>query len=281
MSPSPTVPDVLEHMVTADGISLHVAEFGDGDPVVWLHGSGPGASGMSNFGPNLYSFAGYRNLVFDLPRYGRSDAPVIEEPLIGYAARQVAAALDDLGVTRTHVIGNSFGGSTAIRLAAERPDLVGRLVSMGGSARPDGKFDWPEGLRMLFDYMRGPEPSRELLEGFVRAMVMDQSLVTDELIDARLEASRALHPEIRVVPPDQGDLKPFLDRVRAPTLLIWGREDRFIPLEWALITLRGIRDASLHVIPHCGHWVQVEAREAFERLVLDFLAQDNLAQDQA
>jgi pimeloyl-ACP methyl ester carboxylesterase len=262
-------------MVSADGISLHVAEFGDGHPLVWLHGSGPGASGMSNFGANLPAFAGYRNLVFDLPRYGSSDAPVIDEPLIGFAARQVAAALDELGVRRTHLIGNSFGGSTSIRIAANRPELVGRLVSMGGSARPDGKFDLPEGLRILFDYMRGPEPSRELLEGFVRAMVVDESLVTDELIDARLQASRRVHPEIRVVPPDQGDLKPYLDQVQAPTLLIWGREDRFIPLEWALITLRGIKDATLHVVPHCGHWVQVEAREEFERLVVDFFARDD------
>ena len=261
-------------MVPADGITLHVAEFGEGHPVVWLHGSGPGATGMGNFGPNLPEFAGYRNLVFDLPRYGRSDAPTIEEPLIGYAARQVAAALDRLGVERTHLIGNSFGGSTAIRIAAERPDLVGRLVSMGGSARPDGSFPWPEGLQILFDYMRRPEPSRELLERFVRAMVVDETLVTDELIDSRLEASRRMHPEIGVVPPNQGDLKPFIGKVRAPTLLLWGREDRFIPLEWALITLRGIEQASLHVIPHCGHWVQVEARESFGRFVLDFLGQD-------
>jgi 4,5:9,10-diseco-3-hydroxy-5,9,17-trioxoandrosta-1(10),2-diene-4-oate hydrolase len=272
MTASSTVPPVKDHVVPADGISLHVAEFGEGHPLVWLHGSGPGATGMSNFGPNLPSFGGFRNLVFDLPRYGRSDAPVIEEPLIGYAARQVATALENLGVERAHLLGNSFGGSTAIRIAADRPELVGRLISMGGSARPDGTFEWPEGLRTLFEYMRSPEPDRDLLEGFVRTMVVDQSLVTDELIDSRLEASRPMHPEIRVVPPDQGDLKPHLGKVRAPTLLIWGREDRFIPLEWALITLRGIENASLHVIPDCGHWVQVDAKEEFERLVTDFLA---------
>jgi 4,5:9,10-diseco-3-hydroxy-5,9,17-trioxoandrosta-1(10),2-diene-4-oate hydrolase len=272
MTASPTVPYSNGYLAPADGISLHVTEVGAGHPLVWLHGSGPGATGMSNFGPNLKRFGGYRNLVFDLPRYGQSDAPAIDEPLIGYAARQVAAALDNLGVEQAHLIGNSFGGSTAIRIAADRPDLVTRVVSMGGSARPAGTFEWPEGLRILFDYMSRPEPSRELLEGFVRAMVIDQSLVTDALIDARLAASRRVHPEIRVVPPDQGDLKPHLGKVRAPTLLIWGREDRFIPLEWALITLRGIENASLYVAPHCGHWVQVEAREAFERLVLDFLA---------
>lgn len=269
---APTTGHVTDHMVPADGISLHVTEVGAGHPIVWLHGSGPGATGMSNFGPNLPRFGSYRNLVFDLPRYGGSDAPAIEEPLIGYAARQVAAALDELGVRQTHLIGNSFGGSTAIRIAADRPDLVTRVVSMGGSARPNGKFDWPEGLGFLFEYMRRPEPARELLEGFVRAMVVDQSLITEELIDSRLEASRRVHPEIRVVPPDQGDLKPHLSKVRAPTLLVWGREDRFIPLEWALITLRGIENARLDVIPHCGHWVQVDARDAFERLVLDFLA---------
>lgn len=272
MTASTTLPHAKDYLVPADGISLHVTETGEGHPLIWLHGSGPGASGMSNFGHNLPRFGGYRNLVFDLPRYGGSDAPVIEEPLIGYAARQVAAALDSLGVKQAHLIGNSFGGSTAIRIAADRPELVTRVVSMGGSARPDGAFEWPDGLRALFEYMGRPEPSRDLLEAFVRAMVVDQSLVTEELIDNRLQASRRSHPEIRTVPPNQGDLKPFLHRVRAPVLLIWGREDRFIPLEWALITLRGIDDARLHVVPHCGHWVQVDARDAFERLVLDFLA---------
>lgn len=267
-------PAVVHHRVTVDGVTLAVADQGAGHPVVWLHGSGPGATGMGNFGANLPAFSGFRNLVFDLPRYGASDKPAIDEPLVAYAAGKVVGALRELGVERTHLIGNSFGGQIAIRIAAEHPELVGRVVSMGGSARPDGIVEFPAGLQQLFAYMRAPEPTREGVEAFVRAMVVDASLVTDELIDARLASSRASHPEIRVVPPNQGDLKPVLGQVRARTLLLWGREDRFIPLEWALITLRGIPDAELVVLPHCGHWAQVEAQERFERIVLDFLTED-------
>jgi pimeloyl-ACP methyl ester carboxylesterase len=101
-------------------------------------------------------------------------------------------------------------------------------------------------------------------------MVFDPALATPELIDDRFAASRAAHPEIREVPPNQGNLKPDLGRVQAPTLLLWGREDRFIPLEWALTTLREIENAELRVIPHCGHWVQYEQREYFNRAVREF-----------
>jgi 4,5:9,10-diseco-3-hydroxy-5,9,17-trioxoandrosta-1(10),2-diene-4-oate hydrolase len=135
--------------------------------------------------------------------------------------------------------------------------------------------DYPPGLVTLFEYMRRPEPTRELLEQFVRAMVVDQSLITEALVDDRFAASSLCHPEIRQIPPNQGDLKPHLHRVAAPTLLLWGREDAFIPLEWALITLRGIRDAQLHVIPDCGHWVQIDAKERFEAIVTRFLAEES------
>jgi pimeloyl-ACP methyl ester carboxylesterase len=269
------LPATLEHHdVAADGISLHYAETGSpgGPPVVWLHGSGPGASGVSNFAAVMPAFDAFRDLLFDLPRYGRSDGPAIDEPLVGYGARQVIAALDRLGTGPVRLVGNSFGGAISIRIAAERPDLVERVVSMGGSARPDTITEQPSGLQTLFRYMSEPEPSRELLGQFVRAMVVDQSLITEELIDERLERSRLRHPEIAPVPPNHGDLKPFLSRVEAPTLLLWGREDRFIPLEWALITLRGIPNAELRVIPRCGHWVQLEAKDRFERIVGDFLA---------
>lgn len=263
---------VSGRLVRAGDLRLHVSEYGEGHPVIWLHGSGPGATGMSNFASNLPAFADYRNLVFDLPRYGASDRPEIAEPLVFHAAARVVAALDGLGVRQTHIVGNSFGGAIGIRIAAERPDLVGRLVVNAGGARvKDGAGPSP-GLQILFDYMSAPDPSREGIARFIDAMLADPTLATPELIDQRFAASVRTHPELASIPPDHGDLIPDLPRVRARTLLLWGRDDVFLPLERALLNVRGIPDAELRVIPRCGHWVQVEAREYFNRAVREFFA---------
>jgi 4,5:9,10-diseco-3-hydroxy-5,9,17-trioxoandrosta-1(10),2-diene-4-oate hydrolase len=259
---------VTEHDVMGDGISLHYAEYGTGHPIVWLHGSGPGATGLSNFGGNIASFGDFRNLLFDHPRWGQSDKPAFAEPMIHHSARNIIAALDTLGVSATHLVGNSFGGSVSLRIAAERPDLVRRVVVMGGGARKVGE-ETPPGMQILFRYMAMERPTREALREFIDAMLYDKSLLSDHMLDERLEASLAAHPEI-ALPANYGDLEPDLERVRAQTLLLWGREDAFGSLERALLNLRGIADAELRVIPRCGHWVQYEAREYFDAVVSRF-----------
>jgi 4,5:9,10-diseco-3-hydroxy-5,9,17-trioxoandrosta-1(10),2-diene-4-oate hydrolase len=260
--------------VPAGDIALHVTEVGSGPALVWLHGAGPGATGMSNFRRNLAAFAGYRSLVFDLPRFGRSDKPVLSEPFAPYAAARLAAALDELGVARASIVGNSMGGAVAMKLAADRPDLVDRLVLMApvGTTPDDWSGGIPEGLMAIVEWMR-QGPSRELVERFARLQVHDPAVLTGELIQERLEAASdpavvATNPETNPAP---GDLKPDLARIEAPALLLWGREDRFIPLEWALTALRGIPDAELRVIPRCGHWVQYERPELFNRAAGEFL----------
>jgi pimeloyl-ACP methyl ester carboxylesterase len=258
-------------LVPAGDIELFCVERGSGQHVVWLHGSGPGASGMSNFGANLGAFEGFRNLVFDFPRFGRSDKPEIDEPLTFHAADRIYAALQTLGVERAHFVGNSFGGGVAMRLAVEHPDLVDRLVLMApGGAMPDELKEWPVGLKTLLDYMALPEPSRGRLAAFIRIMLADQAFFTDELLDSRFEASLKAHPEVRT-PPNYGDMKPDLHRIQSPTLILWGREDRTVPPDWAPILLNAIPDAELRVLPNCGHWVMYEKRDRFNTIVGDFL----------
>lgn len=258
-------------LVAAGDIRLFCVDRGSGTPIVWLHGSGPGASGMSNFGANLEAFGDFRNVVLDFPRFGHSDRPEIDEPLTFYSADRVYGALQSLGIGRAHVVGNSFGGGVGMRLAVEHPELVDRLVLMApGGAIPDGLTEWPVGLRTLLDYMALPEPSRERLAAFIKIMLADQAFFTEELLESRFQASRLAHPEIRT-PPNYGDMKPDLHRIQAPTLILWGREDRTLPVEWAPAILRGIPNAELRVLPDCGHWVMYEKRERFNAIVGDFL----------
>jgi len=265
--------DFTTRMIQADGIRLHCTEFGAGPPLVWLHGAGPGASGMQNFGGNVTAFPGRRNLVFDFPRYGGADKPVVRDGLFSYNARQVVAALVTLGVAKATFIGNSMGGATALRIAALRPDLVDRLVVMGSAgAIPEDEPLTPT-LLMMVDVLRNG-PTRDKIAAIGRDFVHDPALVSEAMIDERLRA--ASDPELLASGKDTM-LKPEslvadLPRIEARTLIIWGREDRVLPLRWAQPLIAGVRNAETRIVPHCGHWVQIEHRDWFNRAVADFLS---------
>lgn len=252
-------------------VVLAYTEAGSGFPVIWLHGSGPGATGMSNFGGNLPAFADHHNIVIDLPGWGGSTRSTAM-PLLFHAAQTIERGMDELGIERAHFVGNSYGGGVAMRLAATRPQLVERLVLMApGGVLPDDAPPWPVGLERLFGYMASEEPTWEDMKSFVQMMVYDQSLATDELIRDRYESSLRCHPELPV-PPQFGDVTPDLGRIEAPTLLVWGREDQTVPLTWAPKILHGIPNAELRVVPHCRHWVQYEKATEFNHIVREFLA---------
>ncbi|MDQ0779774.1 4,5:9,10-diseco-3-hydroxy-5,9,17-trioxoandrosta-1(10),2-diene-4-oate hydrolase [Streptomyces aurantiacus] len=257
--------------VEVAGAQVAYTDVGAGSPIVWLHGSGPGATGMSNFGGNLPAFEDYRNIVVDLPGWGSSPRPVTDEPLIFAAAERVCAVMTALGIERAHVVGNSYGGAVAMRIAMRHPDRVDRLVLMApGGVLPADAPPWPAGLDRLFAYMAADKPSRDAMAEFVRLMVFDETLATESLIDERYESSLRAHPELPI-PPNFGDLTPDLHLVAAPTLLVWGREDQTVPLAWASKILEGIPDAELRVLPHCRHWVQYERAPEFNHIVSEFL----------
>ncbi|WP_246086680.1 alpha/beta fold hydrolase [Nocardioides humi] len=119
----------------AGEITLTYYEAGEGEgrlPLVMLHGGGPGASSWSNFGPALPGFAEeYRTILVDQPGFGGSDKPPVVGNYYRFSADAVVALLDRLGLERVHLLGNSLGGGTAMRLALTYPDRVDRLVLMG------------------------------------------------------------------------------------------------------------------------------------------------------
>jgi 4,5:9,10-diseco-3-hydroxy-5,9,17-trioxoandrosta-1(10),2-diene-4-oate hydrolase len=167
-------------------------ELGGGLPLVMLHGGGPGASAWSNFGSALPRFAAdFRTLLVDQPGFGGSDRPPVVGNYYRHAADYVVQLLDELRIERIHLLGNSLGGGTAMRLALSHPDRVGRLVLMGPGGLSLNLFhaDPTEGVQRLMDF--GANPSTEALRAFIATMVVDQSLVTDELVAERLADATA------------------------------------------------------------------------------------------
>jgi 4,5:9,10-diseco-3-hydroxy-5,9,17-trioxoandrosta-1(10),2-diene-4-oate hydrolase len=271
----------------AGGMRLHYHEAGPppgGTPVVLLHGGGPGASAWSNFGANLPVFAArFRTLMVDQPGFGSSDKPPVTGQYFTFAAQALAGLLDKLGIGQVHLVGNSLGGGTAVRFALEYPERAGRLVLMGPGGLSLNVFapDPTEGVRRLMEFAAPPGPSREKMAAFLSAMVHDQRLVTDELIEERYAAASSPQALAAMASmgasfydpahAEEGLLWREAHRLRHRVLLVWGREDRVNPLDGALVALKLIRRAQLHVFGGCGHWAQVEKFDEFNRLVTGFL----------
>lgn len=271
-------------LTTPDG-DLHYHEAGEGPPLLLLHGSGPGVSGWANFSGNLPLFARhFRTLVLDLPGFGRSH-PVEGSPVLA-APGAVLAFLDGLGIERLAMVGNSLGGGVVAGLAANHPDRVSRLVTLGGVGVPFFSPLPAEGIIRLVEFVE--DPTRDRLVAWMRSMVFDPAVLTDEMVESRWAAAidpdalaairtiynRQMLDVLRPLMPGNPDALGMLGRIKAPTLLTWGRDDRVTPLDGAIAPLRLIPRCELHVFPDCGHWAMIERKAEFESVVLSFLRRD-------
>jgi len=262
-------------------IKLHYNDFGEGaETVVMLHGSGAGASAWANFNRNVEPLvaSGYRVILLDCPGWGKSDPIVCTGSRSELNARSLKGLLDALGLDRVHIIGNSMGGHSAVAFALANPAQVGKLILMGGGTGGPSQFvPMPtEGIKLLQGLYR--DPTIENLKKMMAVFVFDSSSLTEELFQARLDnmLARRDHLENFVKshaanPKQFPDVGPRLGEIAAQTLIIWGRDDRFVPLDVGLRLVWGLPNAELHIFNRCGHWAQWEHADKFNRMVLDFL----------
>lgn len=263
-------------------ISYH--EAGSGAPLLLLHGSGPGVTAWMNFSGNLPVFGEhFRCIAPDLPGYGASSA-VPGHPVDG-AVAAIIHLMDQLGIERAHIVGNSYGAIIAARLAAAHPGRIDRLVTIGGIGVPIFSAFPYEGIERLVEFVENP--TREQIVAWLRSMVYNPAIVTDELIDMRFgvatepdaqESNRRMYSRAGIEGiaaamrgPDAVQGFAHLPKIMAPTLMTWGRDDRVNPLDGALLPMRLIPNCELHVFPNCGHWAMIEQKAAFEQVVSGFL----------
>lgn len=276
-----------ERIVNAGGKDIFVAEAGSGAPVVLLHGGGPGASGLSNFSRNIDALAEhFRVIVPDLPGYGHSSKGVDGSDPFGYLADTIRALLDALGVDRASLVGNSYGGACALRLALDTPERVDKLVLMGPGGIGTTRALPTKGLNCLLGYYGGDGPSREKLEAFIREyLVHDGAAVPDAVIDERYEAS--IEPKVVANPPLRRPSGPLalrtlwrmdftrdkrLAKLQTPTLVVWGAEDKVNRPSGGPTLAKTVPNCRLLEVPNAGHWVQWEEAELFNSTVIDFLS---------
>lgn len=278
-APQQPTRESTSRFVTVGGTRLHYHEAGTGPEVLLcVHGGAPGASGWGNFGTNMAELSKHaRVLVVDLPGYGRSDTIDLAGGKYRPYADVFAAMLTELGVERATVVGLATGGAVALAMALHHAERVDRLVlvsSAGGvplfSTTPS------EGQKAIRSYYAGEGPSREKMRAYLRMMMFDPALVTDDLVEERYLESVAGGDGRRAGAESAGapaePLWQELGRITAPALIVWGTENRVQGFDNALFLLRQIPDARLHLFKRTGLWVPHERAGEFTRLVLGFLA---------
>ncbi len=255
--------------IEAAGLATNYHDRGSGDPVVLLHGSGPGVTAWANWRLTILPLSErFRVVAPDVTGFGYTDKTPDDRYDMQRWLDHLTGFLDAIGLEKVSVVGNSFGAALALALAARHPDRVHRLVLMGAA-----------GLDAVWGYT----PPLQNMRSLIRLFAFDQSLASDDLVEMRYRAS--MRPGVqesysRMFPaPRQHGIRMLAqqeERVRAlphETLVVHGREDRVIPLANSERLHRLIDRSQLHVFGRCGHWTQIEHGTRFVRLVADFLAE--------
>jgi len=264
------------HYVTLDnGLTLHYLEAGTGPTVVWLHGSGPGASGYSNFKGNypVFAEAGYRNIVLDLPGFGRSDKPDDVNYDLAFFVSSLQGFLDKIGIDRCTLLGNSLGGAIALGATLAYPERVEKLILMapGGVEERETYFQMPGIQRMVEVFSQGPM-GVEQMRHVMTLQLFDPAQLDEALLQERAAVAVTQPANLfssMLVP----NMTERLKEIQVPILGFWGTNDLFNPPAGAFKVLDNAPNARFLMLNRCGHWVQVEHEALFNRECIAFLSE--------
>ncbi len=266
----------IANSIAAAGIQTNYHDVGTGEPVLLIHGSGPGVSAWANWRLTIPALAKqYRVIAPDMAGFGFSERQPNAVYNMDNWVAQAVGLLDALGIAKASVVGNSFGGALALALAIRHPERVNKLVLMGSVGVP---FTITDGLDRVWGY----EPSLETMKSLLDIFAYSRALVTDELAELRYQASiregfqesfASMFPAPRqqwvdAMTSKQEDIRALPHH----TLIVHGRDDKVIPLQNAYDLVSLIDHAELHVFGQCGHWTQIEHAARFNQLVAEFLA---------
>jgi 4,5:9,10-diseco-3-hydroxy-5,9,17-trioxoandrosta-1(10),2-diene-4-oate hydrolase len=254
----------------------------EGTAVVLVHGIG---GSMEDWIHNIHALAEHHRVyALDLVGSGRSDKPAVPYSF-PYLAQFVHDFLQSQHVDRLSFVGHSMGGGIALHFTLQFPDQVDRLVLVNSACL--GReltltFRVPT-LPLVGEWLT--RPSRKASAQLLHEALYDPALITDELVDLQYEmsalpgAQEAILSGLRQGVTLRGlrdhvwrSIVDNLPNITAPTLVIWGQQDRIIPVAHAQVARDRIPNARLHIIDRCGHVPQLEHPDEFNALVLEFLA---------
>ena len=255
------------------GLETNYLESGSGDPVLLLHGAGPGVTSYVNWYANIPELAkNFRVVAPDAPGFGHTERRKGQDYDMDFWARHTVDLMDALGMEKAHFVGNSFGGALTVGVATRYPDRVNKMVLMGAGGL---KFEPTEGVRLVATY----QPDFESMARIMREYFpYDPSMVSDELVRSRFETSMLPgHQEAYAsvfAKFGQGVFntpEEKIEQIKHQVLVLHGRDDVVVPFDCAVRYLNLLEHSDLHAFGECGHWVQIEKQDAFNKLVTDFL----------
>ena len=262
--------------VTIEGVKIHYQEAGTGQPLICIHGAGPGAGSEGNFKLNVGPLSeNFRTILFDMPQFGKSDKIVLTEPRLAYNARILKGFVEALALGRVSILGNSMGGQVGLKFGIDYPELLSRIAVIGSGAVPPVFAPFPvEGVRMINAFYKGEGPTREKLRILLNTIVYDTSLITDSIFEERWQAASAADV-VELFGKRQGEipkesLAADLPGLDAELLVIWGADDRMGALDVGVQITRMVHRSRMHIFNKCGHWAQIEHAAEFNRLVVNF-----------
>jgi pimeloyl-ACP methyl ester carboxylesterase len=269
--------DGTSRWIQAGGMNIHYHDIGRGDPLFMMHSVGPGAfTAWITFCKNLPILAQhFRCIAMDLPNFAKTGPIVYNEPVHLLQANTALALMDALGIEQADFLGTSQGGQSAMVFAAHYPERVKKLVFGACHIVTGGDTYLIANKRLP---QRGAaDVSHASIRDAMMEQVHDQSLVTDELVDYlyRMATGRPdLAEARRHSTSTYYDHGPEVSHIRAPSLIIWGRQDRLCPFEVGIKSLNHLANSRLVVINNCGHWPGYEKPDEYNAHVLNFLKAD-------
>jgi 2-hydroxymuconate-semialdehyde hydrolase len=278
--------NIETRLVDSGQYETHLARAGQGIPTLFLHGSGPGATGLSNWSLACEALSDdYDLLIPDLVGYGGSSHPRPAPAGIRQWMRtwidQMLSLLDQLQLDRVHLVGNSLGGAIALNLLMEAPHRFGKAILMGPAGSPIRITPELDRIWGFYD-----DPTAAVMKNHMRWFTHDEGFIAhriDDIVRMRLEAAmraqvresyeqifpapRQRHLDDLIVPPSA------LRRISNEVLIVHGRDDAVVPYECSNYLLNHLPNAQLHVVSRCNHWTQIERADVFHGLLRHFLGQ--------
>jgi 2-hydroxymuconate-semialdehyde hydrolase len=265
-----------------DGMTMRVNQSGEpGRPaLLMLHGSGPGVSGLSNWERLMVGLAGqYHSIAPDIIGFGDSTHPDPSPqgfvPNMELRIDKIIRMLDELGIDKVTLVGNSMGGMFSLRMTQLIPDRIERMVLMGSGGMPG--LQPPPGLIKLVTYY--DDPSEQAMEDLLMLFVSDKEafgprireVAAQRFAVAAREDIRRSHLATFAPGPFWTYSEQDLAAIPHKTLVVHGRDDAIVPVESSYYLAANLPHADLYLLAHCGHWTQVEQAVRFHTILSDFI----------
>lgn len=266
-------PEIANSIKTGN-YNTNYHDLGEGEVVLFIHGSGPGVSAYANWRLAMPVLAEkFRVIAPDMAGFGYTDRVEGATYNMNVWVQQAIDLMDALNIKKFNIVGNSFGGGLALSLAIKYPERLNKIVLMGAMGV---EFELTAGLNEAWGYTPSIENMKSLLDTFAYSRL----LVTDELAQMRYEASirpgfqesfGSMFPaprqsSVSAMASDEEDIK----KIDKDVLIIHGRDDEVIPFENSVRLHKLITKSQLHGFGECGHWSQIEHKDRFNKLLVDF-----------